>query len=71
MRALQRTAARRAFAMGVLLSCLCAAAAMFTLRASGQVRSPQDLARDADAAYVRGDVQQAIRLYEELLKIAA
>ena len=37
--------------------------------ASGQARSPQALAKDADAAYVRGDVQEAIRLYEELIKI--
>ncbi len=59
---------RSAFAIGLLGSCLFGVSAMVAPRASGQARSPQALNRDADAAYERGDVQQAIRLYEELLK---
>src|SRR5215472_5167355 len=31
--------------------------------------SPKSLYRDADAAYDRGDIQQAIQLYERLIKI--
>ena len=42
--------------------------AMAALQTSAQAQSPEKLNRDADAAYERGDVQQAIRLYEELLK---
>ena len=38
-------------------------------RPLGQNRSPQTLSKDADAAYVRGDVQEAIRLYKELIEI--
>jgi Flp pilus assembly protein TadD len=51
-----------------LCSCLFGLLAIVALRASGQARAPEALLRDADAAYDRGDVQQAIRLYEELLQ---
>jgi len=35
---------------------------------SGDIRSPESLLRDADAADARGDVQEAIRLYRDFLK---
>jgi Flp pilus assembly protein TadD len=37
--------------------------------AQTEANSPKSLYRDADAAYDRGDVQQAIQLYEKLIKI--
>ena len=64
----RRCALRRAFASSTLGCCLLGVWAA-GLPACGQARSPQTLAKDADAAYVRGDVQEAIRLYEELIKI--
>ncbi len=64
----RRCALRRAFASSALGYCLLAVWAAGR-PACGQVRSPQTLAEDADAAYVRGDIQEAIRLYEELIKI--
>jgi Flp pilus assembly protein TadD len=42
--------------------------AMIAPHGSGQGRPTESLGADADAAYARGDVQQAIRLYEELVK---
>jgi tetratricopeptide (TPR) repeat protein len=65
---LRRCALRRAFASSALGCCLLGVWAA-GLQACGQPRSPQTLAKDADAAYVRGDVEEAIRLYEELVKI--
>ena len=62
----RRCALRLALATCALCSCLFGLLAIVALRASGQARAPEALLRDADAAYDRGDVQQAIRLYEEL-----
>jgi Flp pilus assembly protein TadD len=62
-------ALRRAFASVVLGCCLLGVWAAGWPPACGQARSPQTLAKDADAAYERGDVQEAIGLYEELIKI--
>jgi tetratricopeptide (TPR) repeat protein len=64
-----RDTARRAFAMSLLIPLLASTSAMHAIQAAGQVHSAETLGRDADAAYDRGDVQQAIRLYRELLKM--
>lgn len=61
--------ALRACASSLLSYCLLGMLASAGLQAWGQALSPQTLAKDADTAYVRGDVQEAIRLYEELIKI--
>jgi tetratricopeptide (TPR) repeat protein len=49
------------------------ASLIFVLAVCAQVQteanSPKSLYRDADAAYDRGDVQQAIQLYEKLIEI--
>jgi tetratricopeptide (TPR) repeat protein len=58
-----------AFSVKLIASCLVGAFAILGLQAAGQVQSPEILGRDADAAYDRGDVQQAIHLYQELLKV--
>jgi tetratricopeptide (TPR) repeat protein len=46
---------------------------IFVLATSSQAQteanSPKTLYRDADSAYDRGDIQQAIQLYEKLIKI--
>lgn len=60
---------RRGFASGALGCCVLGVWASGRQPACGQARSPQTLAADADAAYVRGDVQEAIRLYRELIKV--
>jgi len=65
----RRCALRHAFAFSILGCCLLGVWAGAGLQACGQTRSPQTLSEDADAAYVRGDVQEAIRLYEELIKV--
>ncbi len=65
----QRCALRRVFASCVLSCCLIGMWTTIGLQVWSQTRSPQSLSRDADAAYVRGDVRAAIRLYEELIKI--
>jgi tetratricopeptide (TPR) repeat protein len=53
----------------VLGCCLPGLWAIHALQACAQTRSAPSLARDADAADVRGDAQEAIRLYEELIEM--
>jgi tetratricopeptide (TPR) repeat protein len=60
---------QRVFAASLLGVCLFGLPLLLALQASGQVSSPEALYREADAAYDRGDVQQAIRFYEQLLKV--
>lgn len=55
--------------IGLLFPCLAATSAAQAIQAAGQDQSAETLGRSADAAYDRGDVQQAIRLYRELLKM--
>jgi Flp pilus assembly protein TadD len=43
--------------------------ATYAFQIPSEVRSHESLYRDADAAYDRGDMRQAIHLYEELIKI--
>ena len=65
----RRCALRRAFASSVLGCCLLGGWVGAGPQSSGPNRSPQTLAKDADAAYARGDPQDAIRLYAELIEI--
>jgi tetratricopeptide (TPR) repeat protein len=66
---LRRQGIQRVFAANLLGVCLFGLPLLLALEASGQASSPEALYREADAAYDRGDVQQAIRLYEQLLKL--
>jgi len=53
---------------GTLFSCMLAVLLVGPSQTSAHAQSPQALNKDAEAAYERGDIQQAIHSYEELLK---
>ena len=55
--------------MGALGASLIFTLAGYALQVSSEEKSPESLYRDADAAYDHGDIQQAIHLYEQLIKV--
>jgi Flp pilus assembly protein TadD len=58
-----------AIASGVLGCSMLGVWAAAGPQAGGQTHSPQTLSKDADTAYMRGDMQETVRLYEEVIKI--